>query len=239
MEQTIVNVSSEGIVGTGLSQIKANFNKCVHGYHLVNVSSINETVWEDINALVFTSVGIEVFSKSDGSHSPGMDIQSSIGGLSNKSAKYSKNNKSFDISSYRLTTVCDGKNCGTPAAIIEEINSRKNFTYYSFMVRDELSVEGSITYDWILIPSDHPLLNPALYTWEPTVGKRGKGKDVQVGWNTNVVNGCSMKISFSMSSQLWMHIEMTEELKKYVIASSTVSNKPTFNYIQLFDKENL
>jgi Ser-tRNA(Ala) deacylase AlaX len=66
-----------------------------------------------------------------------MDINCSLGRISNKSAKYSNNKKSIDISSYRLTTVCSEKKCGTPTEIIEEINKRKNFDYYSFIVRDE------------------------------------------------------------------------------------------------------
>ena len=215
-----------------------NFHKCVQGYHLINVSPINETIWEDLNAMVFSSVGIDVYSKSDGSHLSGMDINCSLGRISNKSAKYAANKKRIDISSYRLTTVCSEKNCGTPAEINQEINNRKNFEYYSFIVRDEASDKDKISYDWLLIPSNYVGLDPASYTWEPTIGKRGKNKDAQVGWKTNTINGCSMSISFSMSSQLWLHIEMTEEIKKFIVASSTASNKPTCNYIQLFEKDN-
>jgi hypothetical protein len=207
-----------------------NFKKCVKGYHLINSSPINETIWEDINSLVFSSLGIKVHSKSDGSHSPGMDINCSLGGISNKSAKYSSNKKSIDISSYRLTTVCSEKRCGEPKEIIEEINKRKNFDYYSFIVRDE----SDISYDWLLIPSNYLILDPSSYSWEPTIGKRGKKKDVQIGWNTNKINGCKMSITFSMSSQLWIHIEM-EEIKKFIIASATVVNKPKYNYMDLLD----
>ena len=90
--------------------INVNFEKCVKGYHLINSSPINETIWEDINAIIFSSLGIDIYSKSDGSHSSGMDINCSLGRISNKSAKYSNNKKSIDISSYRLTTVCSEKN---------------------------------------------------------------------------------------------------------------------------------
>jgi hypothetical protein len=217
--------------------IDTNFKKCVKGYHLINSSYINETIWEEINAIVFSSLGIEIYSKSDGSHSSGMDINSSVGRISNKSAKYSNNKKSIDISSYRLTTVCSEKQCGTPTEIIEEINKRKNFDYYSFIVRDESDNE-SISYDWLLIPSSFLVLDPSSYTWEPTIGKRGKNKDTQVGWNTNEINGCKMSITFSMSSQLWIHIEMTEEIKKFIIASASVEKKPKYNYIDLVDKLN-
>jgi hypothetical protein len=220
-----------------VSLFDAKFNKCVIGYHLINSSPINETIWEDLNSLIFTSVGIDVFSKSDGSHLSGMDIDSSIGRISNKSAKYAPNKRSIDISSYRLTTVCSEKNCGIPSDIIQEINSRKNFEYYSFIIRDEsASVSDSIIgYDWLLIPSNYLILDPASYTWQPSIGKRGKNKDSQVGWTTNEINGCKMSITFSMSSQLWIHITMTDDIKKFIVASATVSNKPKYNYIQLPD----
>lgn len=216
-------------------ELVINFQKCIKGYHLINLSSINETIWEDINTAIFLSSGVEVYYKSNGSHSSGMDINCSLGKISNKSAKYSNNKKSIDISSYRLTTVCSEKKCGTPIEIIEEINKRKNFDYYSFILRDETDKEN-ISYDWLLIPSNYIILNPSSYTWEPTIGKRGKNKDSQVGWNTNEINGCKMSITFSMSSQLWIHIEITEEIKDFIIASATTKNKPKYNYINLFDK---
>lgn len=219
--------------------IDINFQKCVSGYHLINTSPINETVWEDLNALIFAKIGIDIYSKSDGSHSSGMDIHSSLGRISNKSAKYSNNKKSIDISSYRLTTVCSEKKCGIPEEIIEEINKRKNFDYYSFIVRDESDDNQSISYDWLLIPSNYLILDPSSYIWEPTIGKRGKNKDTQIGWNTNKITGCKMSITFSMSSQLWIHIEMTEEIKKFIIASAIIENKPKINYIELQDKLNI
>jgi hypothetical protein len=66
--------------------------------------------------------------------------------------------------------------------------------------------------------------------------KTGK-KDTQIGWSTNKINGC-MSITFSMSSQLWIHIEMTEELKMFVVSTTVVENKPKLNYIDLIDKLN-
>jgi len=214
--------------------LNENFKKCLRGFHMINSSPVNETIWEDLNSLIFVSSGIEVYSKSDGSHLSGMDIKCSLGSISNKSAKYSTNKKHIDISSYRLTTVCSENNCGNPETIIEEINRRKNFDYYSFIIRDETG-DGVIDYDWLFIPSDHLSLDPASYVWGPLIGKRGKNKDAQIGWCTNEINGCKMSITFSMSSQLWIHIEMTEEIKKFIIANAKVFNKQTLNYIQLSD----
>ncbi len=219
------------------AKIDINFKKCVEGYHLINSSVINETIWEDINATIFSSLGIDIYSKSEGSHLSGMDINCSLGKISNKSSKYSNNKKSVDMSSYRLTTICSEKNCGTPDKIIEEINKRKNFDYYSFILRDETDKEH-INYDWLLIPSNYLILDPASYVWQPTIGKKGKNKDSQIGWHTNEINGCRMSITFSMSSQLWIHIEITDEIKKFIKASAIVKNKPKYNYIELLEKLN-
>jgi len=132
--------------------IDLNFKKCIQGYHLINKSPVNETIWEDLNYLIFTSIGIDVYLQSEGSHLPGMDINTSLGGISNKSCKFlTKKQNKIDISSYRLTTVCSDKNCGNPKDIIEEIDKRKNFDYYSIILRDEIDKE-KITYYWLLIP---------------------------------------------------------------------------------------
>ena len=220
-----------------LKLLDTNFKKCVIGYHLFNSSVINETMWENINTLIFLSSGIKIYSTSDGSHSPGMDIDSSLGRISNKSAKYSNNKKCVDISSYRLTTVCSEKNYGIPVEIIEEINRRKNFDYYSLIVRNEDNIHiDNISYDWLLIPSGYKSLDPSSYIWEPKLGKRGKNKDTQIGWITNEINGCKMSITFSMSSQLWIHIEMRDEIKKFIVASIAVQNKPKYNYIDILKK---
>ena len=221
-----------------ISLLDSNFKKCIAGYHLINSSPVSDTVWEDINEQVFLCSGIQIHTKSNGSHLSGMDIDSSIGRMSNKSAKYSANKKSIVMSSYRLTTVCSDKDCGTPQKITEEINRRKNFDYYSIIVRNEEAKSTTIEYDWLLIPSNYIVMDPTSYSWEPTFGKRGKNKDAQVGWNTNEINGCSMTITFSMSSQLWIHIEMTEEIKKFIVASTIIENKPKFNYIDIFNKFN-
>ena len=221
-----------------LTSIEAQFKKCVKGYHLINPSVIKETNWEDINTTIFTESGIDIHYKSDGSHSSGMDIDCSLGKISNKSSKYSKNKTSIDISSYRLTNICNANNCGNPTEIVTEINKRKNFDYYSVIVRDENKTSKSIIYDWFFIPCDYIALNPSSYIWEPTIGKQGKNKDCQVGWHTNIINGCKMSITFSMSSQLWMHIEMTEDIKKFIISSVEVSNTPKYNYISFYNSYN-
>lgn len=218
--------------------VESTFNMCIKGYHMVNSTPISETTWEDLNSQIFNALDIKVLSKSDGSHSPGMDIDSSFGKLSNKSSKYPANKSYIDISSYRLTTVCNAKECGKIEDIIAEINSRKNFDYYSFIVRNELADSDMIEYDWIMIPSNHDILNPEKYEWEKMVGLRGKNKGEQVGWKTKDIDGSNMSITFSMSSQLWMHIKMTDAIKKFIIASTKTRKTHVFDYIQLFKKVN-
>jgi hypothetical protein len=215
--------------------IRTNFQKCVRGYHLVNSTAISEKVWEDINEMIFKSSGISIFSKSNGGHESGMDIHSNIGRLSNKSAKYSNSRTNIDISSYRLSSVCSDRTCGTPEEFISEINRRKNFDYYSVIAREESPDGLEIYYDWLLIPASYPALDPSTYEWTQTLGKRGKNKDQSVGWHTNKINGSEMSVSFSMSSQLWLHLEITEDMKQFIIASTVEKATPRMNYIVLSD----
>lgn len=218
-----------------LDSLKVNFTKCVKGYHLINDDPIKESPWEDINAIVLNASGCAVNSQSDGSHKPGADLYCLLGSFSNKSTQYLKGNNTFEISSYRLTTVCSDKNPGDIETIITEINKRKNFTFYSIIVRQE--IDQQILYDWYLIPSDFPALNPASYNWHQKIGKKGKNKDGITGWETDKVNGSSMSISFSMSSQLWIHVNITEDIKKYIVGSCIVNRGRKYNYIQLYENE--
>ena len=218
------------------SRLASNFSKCVAGYHLINDDPIKEAPWEDINAIVLNASGCAVQGQSRGSHKPGGDISCSLGGFSNKSTQYDEPGKaSFKVSSYRLTTVCSDKDPGKIEDVIAEINRRDDFQYYSILTRSLAGEE--ILYDWYLIPSDFPAFNPASYTWRPKLGKVGKNKGAVTGWETNVRDGSSMSITFSMSSQLWMDIHVTEEMKKWLIHSSRVKMGRKYNYIQLYERD--
>jgi hypothetical protein len=217
-----------------IAKLSAAFDKCVKGYHMINNDPIKETPWENINATVLLAAGCTVDSQSNGSHKSGADLQCSLGGFSNKSTQYDSDGAAFKISSYRLTTVCSDKEPGNIDAIVAEINRRKNFTYYSIIVRNE-SEGDAIKYDWYLIPADYAAVNPASYKWTPKMGKQGKNKGVVTGWETDVVNGSSMSITFSMSSQLWIDIAVTDEMKKFIICSAVVNKGNKYNYIQLYD----
>ena len=214
------------------------FEKCVRGYHLINKNPIKESIWESINTQILIYSGCTILSESNGSHLPGSDISSSIGNFSNKSVKYTENTYSkFKISSYRLTTVCSSSNPGNIIDIIAEIDKRKNFEYYSIIARYENTNPNKKNhYDWIIIPSNHPSVNPSSYIWIPTIGKNGKNKDIQIGWETNIINGSSMKICFSMSSQLWLSINLDTEFKeKYIVSTTQTNNQPIIDYIKLSD----
>ena len=230
------------------NELKADFDiyfkKCVQGYHMINDDPIKESPWEDINAQIFGASKCPVELKSNGSHKSGADIKCSLGSFSNKSTKYEAGEKSFKISSYRLTNVCSDKDNGTAEGLVEEINRRKNFNYYSIVVRKE--EEGAkMRYDWYLIPADYTALNPSSYEWSLKIGKQGKNKDSPVGWETNTTSskeggrsptdGSSMSCTFSMSSQLWMEVAVTDELKKYIVSSCEVAIGRSMNYIQLWD----
>jgi len=240
------------------------YNLCIKGYHMLNGDPIKEAVWEQINSQIFKHSGIQVIGQACGSHSPGCDIETDKGKFSNKSAKYDKKGAEFSISSYRLTAVTSAESPGTPEEICAEINKRKNFDYYSVILREELP-NGGFNYDWLLIPSDYPAFNPGNFKWVPTIGKRGKNTGKQVGWETvkgsgetvkgseetvdsseDTVKGseeiksssseveASMSISFSMSSQLWIQLKVTEELKQFIVARTTYDGtQPTMDYITL------
>lgn len=218
-------------------KLNLNFEKCVKGYHIINEDPIKETPWEDINAIILNASGYMVDSQSKGSHKSGSDLSCSIGNFSNKSTQYDNHHKSFKISSYRLTTVCSDKMTGDINNILREINSRKNFNYYSIIVRDDDIINNQLLYDWYLIPCDFPILNPMCYKWNPKLGKIGKNKGAITGWESDIVNGSSMSISFSMSSQLWINVNITDDLKKFIIGSCKVNKCRKYNYIQLYEKD--
>ena len=216
------------------ASLASNFDKCVKGYHIINDDPIKETPWEDINALILNASGCGVYSQSKGSHQSGGDLYCPIGVFSNKSTQYDKGNKSFKISSYRLTTVCSDKIHGDIDEIIGEINKRKNFAFYSIIVRDD--DETQILYDWYLMPSDFPALNPASYTWRHKLGKTSKNKGEATGWETDRIDGSSMSITFSMSSQLWIDVNITDDMKKFIVGSCRVNRGRKVNYIDLYEK---
>jgi hypothetical protein len=211
-----------------MAPLNTYFVKCVKGYHWINDDPIKESTWEAINSQILKAADFKLDYQSKGSHKPGADIycEEFGGGLSNKSAKYEKKRLGFKMSSYRLTTVCNETTPGTEESIIDAIEKRKNFQYYSILVRDEQATK--IDYDWFLIPAN----------------KRECKKQTQVGWETECKlknnGGTSMSIAFNMSSQLWIFVQLTDELREYKIGSCSVNlEERQMNYIQLFERFSL
>ena len=195
--------------------VSQRFQKEVQGYHLICEAPIKEALWEEINKNIASCV-CDVKDEAKGNHKSGKDMQFDDFGISMKSAKLDK--KKISISSYRLTTVCSDKNPGEPTEIVKEINKRdSSFQYYSILLREEL--EGNILqYYWCVIPKTSPLFNIVETDFKPKMGKTGKNKGTQVGWETKYIS-----ISFSMSSQLWIHFTF-DDIKQYIISSIKVDN---------------
>jgi hypothetical protein len=177
IENTVIEHTLEPIViqeidfsndSACLAKLSVNLNKCVKGYHLLNDEPIKESTWEDINSTVLVASGYEC-SNNKGSHISGKDLYCTFGGFSNKTTKYEGGNNSFKISSYRLTKVCSNKTIGTIEQIIAEIDKRKNFQYYSILVREESDTH--ILYVWYIIPGDYPALQPSSYNWRHSISK--------------------------------------------------------------------
>jgi hypothetical protein len=45
-----------------------------------------------------------------------------------------------------------------------------------------------------------------------------------------------MSISFSMSSQLWINLSITDDIKKYIVGTTTVKIGRKYNYIDIYEK---
>lgn len=214
-----------------------NFLRCVKGYHMLNNSPITGTCWEDINATVLNASDCPVLWMSNGSHKPGKDMDCRIEGLanpvvslSNKSTKYFRGNRRFKISSYRLGTICSETSPGEVKDIVKGINDKKNFEFYSVLARSHAGKE--IHYDWYLIPSDLPALDPSTYEWHLKYKKNG---DLS-GWETNIVNGSSMFVNFTMSSELWINLTITDDVKKFIVGSCDANTVSRMNYIDFYEK---
>ena len=152
-------------------ELKLNFKKALIGYHMVNKNSLKEAQWEEINSQILTKSNCTILEEANGSHKSGCDLKSCIGKFSNKTTKQA--GEYYNISSYRLTTVCSENNIGTISDILDEINKRDTtFESYSILARDEL--ENKINYKWYLIPKSTDLFNPKKYNWKKKNWKKGK-----------------------------------------------------------------
>ncbi len=101
-----------------LKKQQHQFNIFIKGYHMINKTPIKDIVWEEINCYITY--------KASGNHVSGKDI-----GFDNINISAKKNNNIINISSYRLTSVCNSRTPGNEKDIIYEIEKRdKSFDYY-------------------------------------------------------------------------------------------------------------
>ena len=202
------------------------FKKEITGYHLINDEALKENTWEEINMNVI-GVNHKIIKKASGSHQSGVDNEIDICSLSNKTTKLVGD--MVKISSYRLTNVCNQKDIGNKDTIIEEIEKRdKSFDYYSILLRKEQS-QDIIEYEWFVIPKELYIFDIKKHGLEPKIGKIGKNKNKQTGWENKYC-----EIIFSMSSQLWMKFNYSD-IKKYKISNAIVDKTklPKINYSEL------
>ena len=201
------------------------FKSELSGYHLINKEPCKESVWEEINRNIVNKYHI-TSDHANGNHLSGKDNKFGIWNISNKTSKL--NNNIVNLSSYRLSSQCNEKNCGSIGNIKDEIIKRdSSFDYYSLLIRDEKD-DNIIKYYWYIIPRDYYLFDVNKYDWSPKIGKNGKKKDCQVGWQSKY-----MDITFSMSSQLWYHFDIAL-IEKYLITSIDI-NKNNYNNITYSD----
>ena len=209
------------------SNVSKVFSNEFNGYHLICEAPVKEALWEEINKNI-VSTFCNVSDEAKGNHKSGKDMQFDKYGISIKSSKIERGK--ISISSYRLTTICSDKNPGNPEDIVNEIKKRdSSYEYYSILAREELE-NNSIHYYWLLIPKNTKVFEIKLSNIRPKIGKFGKNKDNQVGWETD-----NSSIVFSMSSQLWFNFNF-ESIKKYIIADVIVDNsKKKKTYSEIFN----
>jgi|TARA_B110000971_G_C20001804_1_gene497222 hypothetical protein len=205
--------------------LQSTFNSVIGGYHMINITPIKESVWEEINCKIVSDV-CSITDEANGNHVSGKDNRFDNINISNKSMKKIGNNVS--MSSYRLTKVCSDKNNGNAQDIVKEINERNNsFDYYSILIRKETEV-SIIEYNWYIIPKDYHTFSIDNLTHK--IGKTGNKRGEIIGWKSN---NCA--ITFSMSSQLWYNFNI-EHINKYKVCSTKIDNsKSKINYAQIFD----
>jgi hypothetical protein len=192
--------------------VKKRFADEILGYHMLNYTPIKESVWEDINASIVSSCCV-VSDQAMGNHLSGIDNKFNDWRISNKTAKIAKNH-AVNVSSYRLTSVCNNRDIGDIERIVDEIQRRNDsFDYYSILLRKE-SLDH-LTYRWYVIPKDFYVFDANLFDWDIKIGQKG----FIVGWKSKF-----MDITFSMSSQLWYKFQLID-IEQFIIVDVSVYKK--------------
>jgi len=195
------------------NKIKTNFRNEVIGYHIICKEPIKESKWEEIDVNILKQYH-NIHFIANGKHNSGLDIIIDKWNISNKTSKIDKNNN-VNISSYRLTSVCNNLDVGNKEEIINEINNRdKSYDYYSILLRKENN--NIINYYWCIIPKNNKIFNinnNILFIPKYST----KNNEKQIGWKSQYFD-----ITFSLSSQLWFHFKF-EDIKRYIICQVEVN----------------
>jgi len=210
---------------TKFKKLQPKFNQVLTGYHMINSTSIKESVWEEINCDIVSDV-CYITDEANGSHISGKDNRFDNLNISNKSTKTDGIN--ISISSYRLSTLCSDKLHGNEQDIIDTIEKKdKSFDYYSILIRNEKE-NSLIEYMWYIIPKDYHIFKIVNLTKK--LGKQGKKKGEVVGWESKYCD-----ITFSMSSQLWYKFNI-RDIEKYKVCYTEIDNsKSKINYSHIYN----
>ena len=205
--------------------LQVRFVSEIGGYHMLHKTPIKESVWEEINCNIVEGV-FSIIYESMGSHMSGIDNIFDKAKMSNKTIKINKND--CNLSSYRLTNVCNPTNIGNPIDIINEIKERdRSFDYYSILIRDEKK-NSLIEYMWYIIPKDYYIFKIGKLTEKTGKKKQNKGKII--GWESK-----NCDITFSMSSQLWYKFNI-KDIEKYKVCDSVLNNNThKFKYYEIYN----
>ena len=209
------------------TKFQERFYKYLDGYHYVNNDVLKEAKWESINSSILKKCGETVYKDTNGDHSPGVDIVSSLGRQSNKTAKLNSRKNTIDISSYRNTKLCRNNNIETIVKGIED--KCETFDFYSLLVRDEslIKTKQKLKYQWYNIPKSVLSIND--FHFEAFY----KGNGEFGGWKSNKIHSkkeFNSTIVKSMSYQLWLVDIPISYIEKYLIAETTCDLTDNIDY---------
>jgi hypothetical protein len=155
---------------------------------------VKDVYWESI---VADSFGVTDWKAHN--HNPNGDLKIRINGLIEPSLKSGKiENNILKFSSHRMSKFTE---------LDEMLNFLDTRTYdsYLFLARPE---SGDLNYSVCYMPSK--TWKYSELRWNPTFSQKGKKKGKQSGWYGVSNDGkIKCKIVFSMSSQLWVDVDMS------------------------------
>ena len=213
------------------SDVGMRFQEVIRVHFALTRHPIQGTIWEDIKCKILEK-SFHICEQANGGHKSGKDNRVDNFNMSDKTAKIDKNDDILNISSYRLTNVCNAKKTGDVNEIVLEIEERdKSFDFFSILVKNDNN--NSTTYEWYVVPKDYYIFKIVPNDLREKVGKKGKNKDEIVGWEWEHGD-----ITFSMSSQLWYKFDINL-IQQFRIHSVELNhNSPIVDYSTLFNLMN-